>query len=158
MGGTTIGTRALRAFERRAATQRRAAEARRDGSSGPASACRVIDPANGAVLGEYRPHRFEPPAARLCLTDFRRRWNAAQRQANKRARDAMNRKLITIAPPHPELCEALRAFARVSENSGDKVAKAVRAILFNVEGWEDDEELLTAIGTAIVEEWIGRWL
>lgn len=139
MGGTTIGTKALRAFERRAATQHREAKARRDGSSGPASACRLIDPATGAVLGEYQPHRFEPPAARLCLTDFRRRWKDAERQRRHRARYAMERKAMTVDPVRDALVGALIASERLSETDALDDAK------------------VAAASTEVLDVWAKRW-
>ncbi len=41
--------------------------------------------------------------------------------------------------------------------SDKAVAKLIKAVREDVSGWEDDAELLEAVGTAIIDEWSARW-
>lgn len=132
------------AWSKRRAADRREHRARQNGTTGPASPCRLIDPATGQTLGEFRPHIISPPAGRLSLSTSAPKvrksdWKAAQRQADKRTRDAMGRKPVTITPKHAALCEAIIQSERLSE------AECL------------DEAKVAAEATAILDEWARRW-
>lgn len=80
-----------------------------------------------------------------------------ERARKKRRLDKKGLTQVTITPPERALHEALRAYARHSEDEAGPVADAVARILAEEPGWETDDALLTTMGNAMAAEWIKRW-
>src|SRR4051812_24826427 len=113
MSGRIIDVEIGRAYQRRRADDERERKARLIGSQGPAGPCRLIDPRTGAAIGEFRPHRFEPPAARLTLSatgpgfQIVKRTSLVKRAYRKRAKDGGRVPPIPLADYHGAVALAL---------------------------------------------------
>lgn len=86
----------------------------------------------------------------------REKWKA--QKAAQRALAAMERRAFPSMPVHQRFCEAVANFAESAERSANPdLVKAIDAVRRAASGWETDPHIMSAILTAIADEWAIRW-